>query len=90
MTELQVSQEHIAKVYALRLLSYMEDMATDAMIDLDAAGMTAELSMISQVRDAVQSALAYLEDPDAYIAIESGTDPEPEKDDDGFYGEVDE
>ena len=88
MTELQVSQEHIAKVYALRLLSYMEDMATDAMIDLDAAGMTAELSMISQVRDAVQSALAYLEDPDAYIAIESGTDPEPENDDDGLYGEV--
>lgn len=77
MTEFQVSQEHISKVYTIRLLTYMESMAEDAMIDLDAAGMSAELSMVSQARDAIQSALAYLEGPDAYIAVETGTDPEP-------------
>ena len=88
MTEPQVSQEHIAKTYTLRLLSYMEDMAEDAMIDLEAAGLSAELSMVSLVRDAVQNASAYLEDPEGFV-----TDNIPEDDgdaDDEFDTGVDE
>ena len=77
MTECNVSQEHIAKTYALRLLTYMESMAEDAMIDLDAASLSAELSMVSRVRDAVQDALAYLEDPERTTFIVTMT-PEEE------------
>ena len=67
MTECSVSQEHIAKTYAHRLLTYMQSMAEDAMIDLDAAGLSAELSMVSRARDAVQDALAYIEDPEWFV-----------------------
>ena len=72
MTECNVSQEHIAKTYACRLLTYMESMAEDAMIDLDAAGLSAELSMVSRARDAVQDALAYIEDPEGFVAENEG------------------
>lgn len=88
MTELQVSQEHITKTYTLRLLSYMEDMAEDAMIDLDAAGMSAELSMVSLVRDAIQNASAYLEDPEGFIVDNTPEDEGGAEDE--FDGEVDE
>lgn len=88
MTEPQVSQEHIAKTYTLRLLSYMEDMAEDAMIDLDVAGLSAELSMVSLVRDAIQNASAYLEDPKCFVAVSIPEDEGGAEDE--FDGEVDE
>lgn len=69
MTECSVSKEHIAKTYAYRLLTYMESMAEDAMIDLDAASLSAELSMVSRVRDAVQDALAYIEGPEGLVLV---------------------
>lgn len=86
MTEPLVSQEHIAKTYTLRLLSYMEDMAEDAMIDLAAAGMSAELSMVSLVRNAIQNASAYLEDPEGFVTDNISEDDSEE--DDEFDTEV--
>ena len=78
MTGCNVSQEHIARTYAYRLLTYMGDMAEDAMIDLDAAGLSAELSMVSRARDAIQDALAYIEDPE-WFAGDNVPEPEGEE-----------
>lgn len=73
--EEQARLEGVARAYTMNKLTTMEMDAEAILVLLDEAGLGAERSMVLHVHEAVQNALAYLEDPEGYVAEEMGTDP---------------
>lgn len=67
MAEDKEMQKLVAKACAYRLLTYMEGMAEDSMVELEEAELLAEWDMLDAVRNSIQNALAYLEDPEGYV-----------------------
>lgn len=65
----------VTRAYTMNKLTTMELTTEELMTFLEEAGFDGERWLVGRVRDAVQDALAYLEDPVAYVEDNL---PEPE------------